>query len=165
MTPRPRRFSLHLPHLNKFPIIYLYKWDMILKLAIKTVWWPTTCFCTPVQKVLTSKNDRFVPLIKIISAEQCYNSVCKKKKQPTTCTAPVFQSQVDRTGTGPKERNENIWLCWNAAIKEQEFKFLALSPENESLRLYRQHTGMADSYVLCVERGMTSSPCLWTTFP
>lgn len=38
-------------------------------------------------------------------------------------------------------------------MKEQEFNFLALSPENESLRPYRQHISMADSYVLCVERG------------
>lgn len=49
-------------------------------------------------------------------------------------------------------------------MKEQEFKFLAPSPENESLRPYRQHISMADSYVLCVERGTTSSPWLWTKF-
>lgn len=56
------------------------------------------------------------------------------KKKPITCAAPVSQSQVDRTGTGPKERNENASLCLNAVMKEQEFKFLALSPENGSLR-------------------------------
>lgn len=109
MTPRLRRFSLHLLHFNKSPIIYLYKWDMILELAIKTQYCGLLrASVLLVQKVLTSKNDRFVPLIKIISAEQCCNSVLKK---PTTCTAPVSQSQVDRTGTGPKERSENIRLC------------------------------------------------------
>lgn len=46
-------------------------------------------------------------------------------------------------------------------MKEQrEFKFLSLSPENESMRPYRQHISMADpggSYVWKEEKNMTSS--------
>lgn len=48
MIPRLRKSSLHLLQFNKSLIIYLYKWDIVPKLAIKTQY--SGRFYTPVQK-------------------------------------------------------------------------------------------------------------------
>lgn len=71
----------------------------------------TTSFCTPVQEVLTSKNDRSVPLIKIISAEPCCNSVCKKTKKPTHALLLYLRVRWTELGQGQKKKNEKLALC------------------------------------------------------
>lgn len=69
---------------------------------------PTTWFCSPVKKVLTSKIDRFVPLIKIISAKQCCNSVCKKKKRKSHALLLYLRVRWTELGQGQKKGTKTL---------------------------------------------------------